>query len=676
MDIAVASAGSSRRSKPARLAALSPAIVTLVTLIAQNILGHAPVADRIAVGIGVAVTAGVGATVAYLKPDNACGWLLGGAAAIAHLGILAQEFAQAGSSGADEPSGQLVAVAWIASWPTLVAAGLLLSLFLRFPTGSVATPHWRIVEFGVVVAVAAGVMSTALMPGPFDATPRIDNPLGIASLQVILAGTEDVTQSLLTAVALASVASAFVRYRRAGVAERQQLKWVLFAIVVLAVAVVFTGVIDSAGALNEASFFVAVAGFVALPASMGIAILRYRLFDIDILINRTIVYTVMTTGVIGFYIGVVGTLTGVIGRNVDLGASLVATGVVAVAFNPVREGLQRLVNRVMFGRRDDPYAVVAQLGHELESVVTPSEVMPAIAEALALSLRLPYVAVALHESGDRTLVAEHGIREGSGESFALSHHGERVGELVVRPRVGSQELSPRDRELLEDLTRQIAPAAHAVRLTEALRRSRGSIVRARAEERRRLRRDLHDGLGPELAGIALGISAANQSFDEHPQSARLRLDKVEQQLRAAIANVRTIVAGLVPPELERLGLIGALREKALMFSDTSTLKVVVTGEVEGIDAAEELAAYRIALEALTNAAKHSGASECTIQLWKDDALYLEVTDNGTGVAPEAPSGTGIASMRERAEEIGGTLIISTDSSEGTVVRARLPVSLS
>lgn len=658
------------------LIALSPAFIVFLTLIAQNVLAHSPAVDRIAVGIGVAVTAGVGTTIAYLKPGNTCGWLLGGAAAIAHLGIVAQDLVQADSAGPGESTGLVVASAWVASWLTFVAGGLLLSLVLRFPTGSLPTPRWRVVEFGLIMGVALGALSVALMPGPLEASPRIENPLGVESMRTALAGTGDAAQTLLLAAALAVIASLVLRFQRAGIGERQQLKWVLFAVVLLAIGVILAGLVGSSGTLNEASFFLAVAGFVALPASIGIAILRHRLFDIDILINRTIVYAVMTAGVIGFYIGVVGTLTGVIGRNVDLGASLVATGVVAVAFNPVREGLQRLVNRVMFGRRDDPYSVVAQLGHELEAVVNPSEVLPAITETLVSSLRLPYVAVVLYEGGVRTLVAEHGIPDGFSETFVLSHHGEKVGELVVRPRVGSRELHSRDRELLEDLTRQIAPAAHAVRLTEALRRSRGSIVRARAEERRRLRRDLHDGLGPELAGIALGIAAVQQSFDEHPQDARQRLSKVDEQLRAAIANIRTIVAGLVPPELERLGLMGALREKAQTFSDPSLMRVVVEGEVGGIDAAEELAAYRIALEALTNAAKHSGACECHIRLWQEDALYLEVTDNGSGVAPEAPSGTGIASMRERAEEIGGTVTVSASRSGGTVVTARLPVGVS
>lgn len=649
-------------------------LVAGTTIVAQNLLGHAPLVDRLAVGIGIGVTVGVGALIAYLKPANPCGWLLGGAAAIAQVGIVAQDFAQDGVASPGEADGFVMASAWVSSWLPFVAGAMMLSLLLRFPTGAVLNRRWRAVEFMMIAAVVLAATSVAFMPGAMDAFPQLANPLGIDGLGDLLGITLSIAQGLVNIAALAVIGSLVVRYRRAGDTQRQQLKWVLFAVGVLAIALVFAGLVESAGALNEASFFLAVAGFTALPASIGVAILRHRLFDIDILINRTIVYAVMTAGVIGFYVAIVGTLTGVIGRNVDLGASLVATAVVAVAFNPVREGLQRLVNRVMFGRRDDPYAVVAQLGHELETVAAPQDVLPAIAEAVASSLRLPYVAIALDEGGERTVVAEHGAPEDHVEGFPLSHHGEKVGELTVRPRLGTRSLAGRDRELLEDLTRQIAPAAHAVRLNDALQRSRSSLVRARAEERRRLRRDLHDGLGPELAGIALGISAVQQEFEDDRETARRRLDKLDQQLRDAISNVRSIVAGLVPPELERLGLMGALRERSATFSGPGPMAVVVEGDIPRIEAAEELAAYRIALEAITNSARHSGATRCEVRVWLDDALHIEVTDDGNGIRADAPSGTGITSMRERAEEIGGSLRVEVRDPGGTVVHAVLPVS--
>lgn len=657
-----------------RILAVSLFLLTIASVAIDAAVSASPVIDTVAVGLWASITAAVGSVIAYRRPANPCGWLLAAAALLAEVGVLALDFAQARLAEDGDPGALVTAAAWVASWLTIPAGLLFVFLLLRFPTGRVLSRRWRVAELTLVATVLLASVSTALMPGPLQATPSLDNPLGLDELGGLLTVILNLSQALAAVGALAAVASLFFRYRRAPEIERQQLKWVAYAVGVLVVAIVFAGLVESAGALNEASFFFAILGLTALPASMGVAILRHRLFDIDLLINRTIVYALMTAGVIGFYIVIVGTLTGVIGRNVDLGASLIATAVVAVAFNPVREGLQRFVNRLTFGRRDDPYSVVSGLGHKLEQAASPAAVLPTVAEDIAASLRLPYVAVALDEGDATRVVTEHGAPHGETAEFQLSHHGEAVGALIVSPRTGTTGLDTRDTELLTDLARHIGPAAHAVRLTEALQRSRASIVRAREEERRRLRRDLHDGLGPELAGIALGVSTVSEMMRVDPEIMRAKLTKVDDQLRNAIANVRSIVAGLVPPELERLGLVGALREKAETFSTPEGFTVTVVGDApDDIGAAAELAAYRIALEAMTNAARHSGATECTVNVSVPNDLLLEIRDDGRGIAADAPIGTGLTSMRERAEEIGGTLDVDGSPREGARVLARLPV---
>lgn len=657
-----------------RVLAMSSFCITAIAVIGDFVVRGGPVIDVVAVGTATLVSAGVGSLIALRRPRNVCGWLLAAAAMLGQLGISTQSFAQARIQGGVEASATALGAAWVTSWLPLVPAILMVLLLLRFPTGALPSRRWRVVEIAAFAALVLAPTSTALSAGELDATPSLANPLGIQALTGPLSLMENLGQSLLAAAAVGAVASIFFRYRSSSTEERQQLKWVAYSVALLMLGVALAVTVETAGALNEASFFIALVGVTAIPLSIGIAMLRYRLFDIDLLISRTIVYSLMTAGVLGFYVAIVGTLTGVIGRRVNLGASLVATAVVAMAFNPIREGIQRQVNKLMFGQRDDPYAVVSGLGHMLERAATPETVLPTAARDIAGSLRLPYVGISLLDNGEERMAAEEGSGQGPKKEFPLLHHGEKVGALIVSPRRGEAALDERDQTLLTSLARHIGPAAHAVRLTEALRSSRAEIVRAREKERRRLRRDLHDGHGAQLAGIALGVSAAQDLLKQNISEAEDRLAKVDAQLREAIAGIRTIVAGLVPPELERLGLERALEERAGAVT-VPGLRVTVRGKVTGeIGAATESAAYHIALEALTNVIHHADASNCTIDLFLGVDLRLEIADDGRGLAEDHRFGTGLSSMRERAEEIGGELALETHSQIGTTVTARLPLT--
>lgn len=655
-----------------RFAATALLVATLMTVIASFVAGDGPLVDLIAVGVWITITATVAWLVAVRRPANPCGWLLGVAAFLTSLGMSSLEVAQARIGSGDEGASVEIA-AWLGAWLTVPGFASFIFLLLRFPSGELPSSRWRWAEGMALAGTALVTVSVAFDPGPLEATPSLDNPLGVAALEAALAVIENLGAPLLAASGIAAVASLMARYRSAGTMRREQLKWIAYSTIFLVLTGMLAGAVESAGALNEASFFLVVLGLSALPASIGIAILRHRLFDIDLLINRTIVYTAMTVGVIGFYVAIVGSLTGVIGSRVSLGASLIATAVVAIAFNPVREGLQALVNRLMYGQRDDPYSVLAGLAQRLEEAEAREAVLPTVVEGISDSLRLPYVAIRIHGGEGDGALFEHG-KSGEGTvSFSMSHHAEEVGELIVSPRAGEDSIGAVDRELLTDLARQIGPAARAVRLADDLQRSRASIVRAREEERRRLRRDLHDGLGPELAGISLGIGAAARMVDTDVDAVKELMSKLDTQLKDAISNVRTIVAGLVPPELERLGLVGAVQERSATFSTSGDLEVEVSAsEIPPLPAAVEVAAYRIVLEALANVAKHSGASRCSVALWIEDGLKVEIGDDGRGIKPDHPTGTGLSSMRERAEELGGTLSVSSDGS-GTRLFAYLPV---
>jgi signal transduction histidine kinase len=258
--------------------------------------------------------------------------------------------------------------------------------------------------------------------------------------------------------------------------------------------------------------------------------------------------------------------------------------------------------------------------------------------------------------------------------FPLVYLGAEVGRLQVAPRSGESELDSEDRRLLTDLSRQVGVAAHVVRLTEDLRRSREQLVSAREEERRRLRRDLHDGLGPMHASQALSIDTAELLMGRDPAEAAALLREVKAQTQSAIAEIRRVVYGLRPPALDDLGLAGALRELASrLVGATIEVRVEAPRQLAPLPAAAEVAAYRIAQEALANVAHHSGARHCTLTLAISDKLTLTVSDDGVGIPTGRTAGVGLFSMRERAEELGGSLEVSTGSGTGTTVYATLPL---
>jgi signal transduction histidine kinase len=371
-------------------------------------------------------------------------------------------------------------------------------------------------------------------------------------------------------------------------------------------------------------------------------------------------------------------------RTDDLLVSLIATGVVAVLFAPLRDRLQRVVNRLLYGERDDPYAALSRLGQRLEAALTPEAVLPTVVRTVKEALRLPYAAVEIRRNGSFEVAAETGGPVGDTASLPLLYGGEPVGRLVLGRRPGEADFTPADRRLLEDLARQVGVAVHATRLTEEalrlsadLQKSRERLVSAREEERRRLRRDLHDGLGPQLASLTMKAEAARDLLESAPDRSSALLEEITTQAQEAVTDVRRLVYGLRPPALDDLGLLGALQAQAT-HTEHNGLRVTVEvpEELPSLPAAVEVAVYRIAQEALTNAARHAAAQSCTVRIVPDkraNVLRLEVTDDGRGILEDRSAGVGLASMRERAEELGGTCEIEALSSGGTSVRAILPL---
>jgi len=505
----------------------------------------------------------------------------------------------------------------------------------------------------------------------------------------------------------AAVYSQVYRFRKiSDRVQRQQTKWVVFgiamglALFIIVNIVVSTTVPVPTSASELTTLMVGAAlmngALLLIPLSIGVAVLRYHLFDIDILINRTLVYLTLTAIVVGIYVLVVGYLGTLFQARNNLAISLVATGLVAVVFQPLRQRLQRSINHFMYGERDDPYAVLSRLSQRLEATLAPEAVLPTVVTTMREVLQLPYAAIYLKqdpdgykivaESASLALRTEGGkIRvpglERDGLCIPLIHQGETLGYIVLGPRALNEAFSSTDLRLLDDLAPQVGVAVHAVRLTADLQRSREQLVLAREEERRRLRRDLHDGLGPQLAGLTLKLEAARNRLTDDPLADSLLAD-LAKRTQDATADIRRLVYGLRPPTLDELGLVSALREGAAQYSQQGLNGVRITIDapenLPPLPAAVEVAVYRITQEALTNVVRHAEARICSVRLTLDEQtgwLCLEIQDDGRGLSSTRRTGVGLNSMRERAEELGGTWTIESFPTGGTRILVQLPCRL-
>jgi signal transduction histidine kinase len=425
--------------------------------------------------------------------------------------------------------------------------------------------------------------------------------------------------------------------------------------------------------------------FVAVPVAVVAAVLRHQALNIEVVVSRSLAYGALSAGVIGLYIGLVSALSLVFPPIDSLWKQAAAAATVAVLVQPLRSRLQTLINKRLFGDRDDPYRVVSTLASRLEATHTPGAMLPAIVETVAAALRLPYVAIEIQARGRSETAACTGVLpSGDPHRLPLTFQGERVGYLIIAPRTARDTLKRRDRIALAEVARHAGAAVYTARLTRDLRRSRDRLVRAREKERRRILHELHDGVGPTLAAVALGIDASQRSVGNDTATGVL-LGRLRDELQAAIVEIRRLAHGLRPPVLDRIGLIPAIREYAgavasrTAHSDGSDDGVTIILEVPTVlpklPASVDVAAYRIICEALTNVTRHAMARSCAVRLWVDDDLHIEVVDDGVGIGQSelTGGGVGLSSMRERAAELGGDCLVEADREGGTRVFATLPL---
>ncbi|CAN5225179.1 hypothetical protein BH23CHL1_BH23CHL1_15110 [soil metagenome] len=516
--------------------------------------------------------------------------------------------------------------------------------------------------------------------------------LAVWSAAIVLPGTpldpNMWPETLGLLVPLGFVASGVIipvyRYVRvSGAVERQQTKWAILGIaaalittvVVEGFSMIFPGLRQD-GSLQASVFdWISFLPVLMITLSIGVAVLRYRLWDIDIIINRTLVYATLTAMVVSVYVLAVSGLEALLPVRGEPILSLLVTGFVAVLFAPLRERVQHGVNHLMYGDRDDPYAVMSRLGQRLESTLSPDTMLPIVTETVASALKVPYVEISTWEDGALKAITSSGAPTSRLIRHSLIFQGEVVGEIAVATRRGSGHFSPADHRLLEDLARQIGVVVQAVRLNSALQRSRERLVTTREEERRRLRRDLHDGLGPTLASLFQRLDAAGALVPLDPEAAVMIIDNLKGQVKSTIADIRQLVYALRPPALDELGLIPAIDQHIARYSsDSLCVSIEAPERLPPLPAAVEVAAYRLVIEAVTNTVRHASARICTIRLTIDDDLRIDITDDGKGLPPVYRAGVGMASMRERVEELGGTFGFESKPNAGTRIWARLSIT--
>jgi signal transduction histidine kinase len=568
-----------------------------------------------------------------------------------------------------------LAAGWVSSWVWMCGFVPLMTLgVLSFPDGRLPSRRWWPVAAGVALTLALGVGGVALRQGPLENHPARDNPLGLpmsrAWVDVLLEG---VWIWLVLISIVLSFAALVARYRHAPAAERDRYHWFLVAIALFLGAFV----IPPEGPTGIIGNLLIVVATPLLPLSVLVAIRRSRLpRAAEEGLRRSFVYCWLLAAELAVYAAVVVPLDAVLRGQVQPLAGLSGAAAVAVLYQPLRLRLQQSAGHMLYGERGDPYEVLAGLGRRLEAVGSADAALPATVAAIADALRLPYVAIELPGDPAATPTAAHGSPSGATLlPIALTHGGENVGRLLVA-RQSPSDLTSDDRRLLEDLARQVAGATHAVLLDRALRRSRDRLVLAREDERGRLRQDLHDGLGPAMAGLALGLAAARNLLRADPGTAAGLLRELEDETLGCVGEIRRILDGLRPPALDQLGLLPALAAFAGRLSsrdEALSVTVEAVGPLPELTADVEVAAYRIATEAMTNVARHAHARSCQLVVTMDEELVLQVSDDGIGLPLQRRTGAGLPSMTERATRLGGRCTIGQRPTGGTVVSARLPV---
>ncbi len=650
----------------------------------------------------------LGARIAMVRHGNAVGWLfcnVGFGIAITQFATVYTVYGLKVNPGVPGTSISALIGEYGLTW----SVGPLALLFLLFPDGRPPTRRWRWVGWAIVGGLALALIGFVVKPETLNNYREfgldIPNPTGIRAMAevsplLILVGT----LTALLASALAIVALRY-RYKRTAGEQREQIRWLAFVGVIaliLFVSFVVLAAIEGGDPYDPeyrqgipyADYLL---GLLALTVALGIpiataiAILKYRLYDIDVVINKTVVYGALAGFISLVYVGIVvgiGTALGQ-GDRPNLGLSILATAVVAVAFQPVRERVQRFANRLVYGKRASPYEVLSHFGERMASTVATEDLLPRMAEILAQGTGAARTEVWLKVGPELTRAAafpkeDHDapkilalsagdlpVIADTDRSVPVRHRGELLGALSVTKARG-EPFTPSDAKLLEDLASQAGLVLRNVKLIEELRASRQRLVAAQDEERRKIERNIHDGAQQQLVALNVKLGLAKTLLRKDAPKTQEMIEQLQAETVDALENLRDLARGIYPPLLADKGLVAALEAQARKAS----LPVEVRADDVGRFPQEtEAALYFCVLEALQNVTKYAKASRVVVALDHfGGQLTFQVEDDGQGFDPRSVKpGSGLTNMEDRIEALGGTLNIDSGPGIGTRVRGSLPV---
>ncbi len=659
-----------RSSRPV-LAALLFAVALVEVMIAIGggiasdrgwgfLLNHFVVTNAL-IGGSLAVA---GLPIAWQRSHNPIGWLLlAGGVCYAGSAAAFSLLAWGSYAGDERPFWRLIATWANLSWPWAIA-GCVPMILLLFPTGQLLSRRW-LWTVPVVALNAILFAATAVFPAE-----NLAADLGVRAYLVwplfeSFVWLGPVTELLGDLVYGAAALSLIVRYIRGDDRIRRQMLWLL-----LAVGVVFVtwALPDLLGFQTPVTLF----AIALIPIAIMIAILRYQLLDIRLVVSRFALYLLLSATVIAGYLGLITVLDRALGGERTAVESAIIVLVLAAIFNPLRVWLQRRVDRLFYGSRQDPARAMADVGSRLGEHPAGGTGLEAALSALCESLRVPAAAIVVKGN----VLAKIGDLSSEPYVAPLRRGTTEIGELLINPRTGERRLPKTDQRIVALLADLLAIALQATQMADELVQSRSGLITAREEERQRLRRDLHDGLGPALTGVMLKAAAARRLATTEPAKSAELLRELERNVATAIADVRGLVDELRPPVLDGRGLVGALQDYVDSVQTPSGPRLQFTSDgvadLGHLPESVEVAAYRIATEALTNVLRHAHADSATIALWIDDKqLQMKITDDGIVRTPWS-AGIGLSSLRERAVALGGRMSAGPTEGGGEV-RVTLPL---
>ena len=660
--------------------------------------------DLLVQGIPYAAVALISALLVWRLPRNAIGWLMWVAAASYFVQQFAAEYAVLAliRQPATWPLGGLAA--WSAYWLFAPGQWAFPLILLLFPTGRPLSPRWRWVVRGVVVLAVVACALWAVMPTwatPAGPDAPFVNPVGqgfaagLAPVVLALSGPGTIVFVVLGLV------SVLLRYRRADDEGRHQLKWFLYAAPLAAIGFAIQFFSPTNGPpdtpLLVAGMVVSGLSTAGIPAAIAVAILKYRLYDIDVVISRTLVYGSLAALITGVYVGIavgIGELVGSGGKP-NLGLSILATAIVAIGFQPARERLQHVANRLVYGKRATPYQVLSEFSSHVAGSYAAADVLPRMAAVLQEGTGAETATVwlrngdqlhpaASHPGSDRDAASGVSVNgelpqlPGVTRAVDVRHQGELLGALSVVKRRG-ESLTPVEEKLLSDLAHQAGLVLKNVGLTtdlqrrlEELRASRQRLVSAQDAERRRLERNLHDGAQQHLVALKVKLGLAEMLAAKDPEKAKATLQQLKADTDEALETLRDLARGIYPPLLAEKGLVTALESQARK----ATLPVTVDADGIGRYPQEvEATVYFCVLEALQNVQKYANASRVVVRLRDEGGeLRFEVEDDGRGFDVEhARRGAGLTNMEDRLDAVGGALALRSQRGCGSTVAGTLPL---